>query len=64
MKNQSELNALFEEKVRMIESQNNMDLFIYFMIQVGHRDAIYIINQMKAFFISGYTEARKDILGA
>jgi hypothetical protein len=64
IKTLTQLDQAFNAKVKMIEETNNIDLMTYYVMQVGPEDAGTIMNQLKGFFISGYYEARKDILGA
>ena len=64
IKTLTQLDQVFKDKVKVVETANDMDLMQYFEMQVGPDDAVTIMNQLKGFFISGYTEARNDILGA
>lgn len=58
-----EIEQAFADKVKMVETANDMNMLMYFVMQVGDKDAETIMTQLKGFFISGYMEARKDILG-
>lgn len=64
IKTSEQLDQAFDAKVKLIEETNNIELMNYYEMQVGPKDAVTIMNQLKAFFMSGYNEARKDILGA
>ena len=59
-----QVKELFEEKCAMIEKTTGKSVYGHFMLQVGPVDAKTIMAQMEAFFSSGYTQARIDILGA
>lgn len=61
MKTTEQVRADFQKHVVDALNAQGIDLQIYLEMQVGPKDAVVLIEQMFACYLTGYTRAFKDM---